>query len=68
MTLDDQPLAGALIVFLNDDAEKEMPLTSQSDADGNYKLMGNQKRGGVLPGRYKAMVRKDALKASPAAE
>jgi len=60
VTLDGQPVAGALLVFIADDERKETPLTTQSNDKGEYRLIGNT-GAGVPVGKYKIAVSKLAL-------
>jgi len=60
VTLDGDPVKGALVIFTGADGKNPSPLTAQTDDDGNYRLQGNQ--GGRVPvGKYKATVTKQAL-------
>jgi hypothetical protein len=61
VTLDDSPLAGALVVFLGQGEADQAPVVAQTDNGGHFKLVG-QRAGGIGVGKYKVMVSKMALR------
>lgn len=61
VTLDDQPLAQAQVVFVGEAEQNQAPLVAVTDSDGRYKLIGH-KSDGVRPGQYKVTVTKMALR------
>ena len=48
ITMDGQPLAGALVVFESDDRRTS---TGRTDGNGDYILQFNPSKSGVLPGK-----------------
>ncbi|MGC1274125.1 MAG: carboxypeptidase-like regulatory domain-containing protein [Planctomycetaceae bacterium] len=48
VTLDDQPLAGALVIF---ESEDNRTSSGRTDGDGRYVLMLNPSKSGILPGK-----------------
>src|SRR5712691_2941770 len=60
-TLESQPLAGAQVVFLADDARNPSPFVTMTDEQGKYKLLGNTGTGLPL-GKYKVLLSKLTLK------
>jgi hypothetical protein len=60
VTLEGEPVAGALVAFVAAD-DKTAPVVAQSDDAGGYALVGN-KGGGVPAGKYKVVVTRMALK------
>src|SRR5262245_35851854 len=52
VTLDEQPVAGAQVVFVAEDNSKEAPLVAQSDDRGEYGMVANT-AAGIPPGKYK---------------
>lgn len=61
VTLDGDPVVGAMIVFIGQDAGNKSPMTAQSDDEGNYRVVGNTGPR-IPPGKYKVVVTKEALK------
>jgi hypothetical protein len=60
VTLDNAPVSGALVVLIGEDEQNKAPVVAQTDDQGKYRLVGHR-RGGILPGKYKAVVTKMAL-------
>ena len=57
VTLDNEPLAGAQVVFIGENEENQRPYVTQTDAEGKYKVIGD--KGAKIPrGKYKVMVSK----------
>src|SRR5205823_2677672 len=61
VTLDNEPLAGAQVVFVGEEEKNQAPVVAQTDDAGYYKLVGNQ-GAGIPVGKYKVIVTKMALK------
>src|SRR5262245_34317710 len=61
VTLDDQPVAGAQVVFVGVEEGKETPIVASTDSDGAYKLLPPS-RAGVPVGKYKVTVARMVLK------
>src|SRR2546430_17001348 len=57
VTLNNEPLAGAQVIFLGEEEQNQAPLVAPTTDEGNYKLIGH-KGGGVLVGKYKVVVTK----------
>ncbi len=60
VTLENKPLPGAQVVFLGEDEKNRAPIVSQTDDQGQYRLIGNKGRG-IPVGKYKVVVTKQAL-------
>src|SRR5271163_3947475 len=58
VTLDDKPLAGALVRFMPEGATKGNGGSARTDAAGKYEIVAHamSERKGLLPGDYKVMV------------
>lgn len=61
VTLDDQPVAGAVVTFLPIDGQGHLA-TGWSNADGSFRLI-TLNEDGVKPGDYKVFVTKEVLAA-----
>ena len=60
VTLDGEAVAGAVITFVAEDANKQAPIIGLSNEAGKYQLIGNA--GALIPvGNYKVAVIKEAL-------
>ena len=51
VTLDNQPLGGALVVFISESDPNGTPLAVQTEGDGSYRLIGNT-GSGIPTGKY----------------
>jgi hypothetical protein len=66
VTLDDQPVPGATVLFLPD-SEGGRSASAMTDGEGNFQLTTYQEGDGALPGKYRIMVTKtEAIDAPPA--
>jgi hypothetical protein len=63
--LDDQPVAGALVVFQRED-NGGPPANAVTDEKGHFRLSTRASGDGVLPGTYKVTVSKSADPPGPA--
>jgi hypothetical protein len=61
VTLDEQPVTLAELVFVGEDERNRAPLVAVTNDAGDYRLIGH-KDDGIAPGWYKVTVRKMALK------
>jgi hypothetical protein len=61
VTLDDQPLAGALITFIPIGATRGSGATGQTGPDGVYQLTSTRGGAGVVPGEYRVVISKPVM-------
>jgi hypothetical protein len=54
VTLDGSPVEGATVLFISDDGKNSF--RGMTDASGNFTLVGENSKAGVLPGSYKVTV------------
>lgn len=58
VTLDGQPIEGALISLFGEGASADYYATGISDSNGNFSLNMYQQKDGAIPGEYKVKVSK----------
>jgi hypothetical protein len=61
VTLENEPVAGAQVVFLGEDEANQAPVPALTNDDGYYQLLG-PKAGSIAVGKYKVVVNKMTLK------
>jgi hypothetical protein len=66
VTLDGQPLSGAMVQFIREDG-KGTPATGITGTDGSFRLTTYSTGDGALPGDYKVLVTMPAEDSGPAA-
>src|SRR5262249_10357179 len=66
VTLDDQPVEGALVKFIPVDPAKGMVASGVTGSDGTFRLTTTNPNDGRLPGEYVVVVTLDSPQGAPA--
>jgi hypothetical protein len=66
VTLDDQPVAGAEVVFHAEGAGPRNVYGGRTDTDGRYELMYAEGTGGIAPGTYRVVITRQVDKGGAA--